>query len=397
MPRATRRSRAVAAIAAFGLFTQTAAPIGLATTQAGAKPAPAAAPATQATAATTKPAAAGPPIVDGGWPRIYDLPSGGTILVYQPQVASWEKQKHLVAYSAVSQRAKAGDKPAIGTIKLEADTSVSTVERLVSFQRMKIVEANFQTLNKDQVREITDRDRQGDSRRRTHHRSRPRARQSGQKSGHPQERRGREGGSADDLLQHVAGRDHEPRWRADLESDQGERSEVRGQYELGSVPVPADQHLLPSQQRHLAQGHGREGDVVARGQAASQLREAAGGRELEGRQGEPARQAGRRFGSAEGLRQPAAGGAHSPDRRARVSARGGHRAAVGQQHRERRVPDGQDRSGVLPRRGPLVLGARLHRAVDVCHADLAGRLQEDSARAPALARAGLCSRNRPGG
>ena len=58
--------------------------------------------------------------IDGGWPRIYDLPSGGTILVYQPQVASWDKQKQLVAFSAVSHRAKAGDKPAIGTIKLEA-------------------------------------------------------------------------------------------------------------------------------------------------------------------------------------------------------------------------------------------------------------------------------------
>ena len=74
------------------------------------------------------------------------------MLVYQPQVASWENQKHLVAYSAVSQRAKAGDKPAIGTIKIEAETQVSLTERLVSFQKMKIVEANFQTLQKEQVR-----------------------------------------------------------------------------------------------------------------------------------------------------------------------------------------------------------------------------------------------------
>ena len=64
-------------------------------------------------------------IVDGGWPRLYDLPSGGTMLVYQPQVASWDKQTHLVAFSAVSYRAKAGDKPAIGTIKIEADTQVA--------------------------------------------------------------------------------------------------------------------------------------------------------------------------------------------------------------------------------------------------------------------------------
>ena len=116
MPRARRRSRAVAAIAALGLFIQTAAPIGVTAAQAGAKPAPTAQagapakPATQAGAAPAKAAAAAPPFVDGGWPRIYDLPSGGTILVYQPQVASWDKQTHLVAYSAVSQRAKSAGK-----------------------------------------------------------------------------------------------------------------------------------------------------------------------------------------------------------------------------------------------------------------------------------------------
>ena len=51
---------------------------------------------------------------------------------------------------------------------------------------------------------------------------------------------------------------------------------------------------------------------------------------------------------------------------------------------------------LLPRRRPLVLGARLHRAVDVRHADAAGRLQEDPARARALARARVGARHRPG-
>jgi hypothetical protein len=54
----------------------------------------------------------------------------------------------------VSYRSKAGDKPAIGTIKVEAVTQVSIEERLVGFKPMKIVEANFQTLSKDQVREV---------------------------------------------------------------------------------------------------------------------------------------------------------------------------------------------------------------------------------------------------
>ena len=73
----------------------------------------------------SRPSPPPPTPVDGGWPRMYSLPSDGSILVYQPQIASWDKQTHLVAFSAVSYRSKAGDKPALGTIKLEADTKVA--------------------------------------------------------------------------------------------------------------------------------------------------------------------------------------------------------------------------------------------------------------------------------
>ena len=76
--------------------------------------------------------------------------------------------------------------------------------------------------------------------------------------------------------------------------------------------------------------------------------------------------------------------------RAGISSRAGDRAAMGEQHRKRRVPDGHDGSGVLPGRRPVVHGGRLHRAVDVRDADLARRLQEDSDRARALARARVC-------
>ena len=76
------------------------------------------------------------------------------MLMYQPQVASWDNWKHMVAFSAVSHRATGTDKPALGTVKLEADTEVALTERLVSFAKMKIVEANFPTLTKDQVGEV---------------------------------------------------------------------------------------------------------------------------------------------------------------------------------------------------------------------------------------------------
>ena len=84
---------------------------------------------------------------------------------------------------------------------------------------------------------------------------------------------------------------------------------------------------------------------------------------------------------AEGVRQHDAGGADSAARRAELPAGRRHEAAVGEQHRKRRLPAGQDRPGLLPGVGPLVHRARLHGPVDVRDADAAGRLQEDPARA----------------
>src|SRR5678816_3053284 len=144
MNQCQRPRPVVAAFAALSLLVNPTAPlIAAERTQA----APAAQP-----AAAKAPGAAD---VDGGWPRYYSLPSGASILVYQPQISSWDKQKHMVAFSAVSYRTASAEKPALGTIKIEADTQVALTERLVNFQKMQIAEANFQTLTKEQVREIT--------------------------------------------------------------------------------------------------------------------------------------------------------------------------------------------------------------------------------------------------
>ena len=148
-PRKRGPIQFVAAVAALSMFGQPSAPLMGFAEVAGQSPskttpAPRAAP-SQTTQAT----------VDGGWPRVYKLPSGGTIVVSQPQVASWDRQAHLIAFSAVAYHSNAADaKPAFGSIKLEADTAVSVPERLVSFQKLRIAEASFQTLQKEQVREI---------------------------------------------------------------------------------------------------------------------------------------------------------------------------------------------------------------------------------------------------
>ncbi len=99
-------------------------------------------------------AGAGTQEIDGGWPRDRATPSGGTVRLFQPQVASWDGQRHMVAHAAVSYSANGAAKPALGTVKIEADTSVAMSERLVNFSSLKLTEANFPGLPNDQLREV---------------------------------------------------------------------------------------------------------------------------------------------------------------------------------------------------------------------------------------------------
>ncbi len=135
------------------LFAQAQAP-------ATAKPAtaqPATAKPASAQPATVKPAAAASPnsavVVDpdGGWPKNLTTAAGAALVVYQPQVASWERQRRAVLFSAVSYAPRGATQPFMGTIKLESNTSVAVDERLVNIEQFQITESNFPKLSKDQV------------------------------------------------------------------------------------------------------------------------------------------------------------------------------------------------------------------------------------------------------
>jgi hypothetical protein len=84
------------------------------------------------------------------------MPNEAQLMIYQPQVASWQNQTHLVAYTAISYLEKDQKKPFLGTVKVEADTTVSLEKRLVKFSPLKIVETNLQTLSKEQTRAVID-------------------------------------------------------------------------------------------------------------------------------------------------------------------------------------------------------------------------------------------------
>src|SRR5262245_14135111 len=87
----------------------------------------------QAAAASSPPSAgtSPPEEVDGGWPRAYVTAANAQLVLYQPQVASWDGQAKMVAYAAVSYQPNAAEKPALGTIRIESTTSVWVDDRLV--------------------------------------------------------------------------------------------------------------------------------------------------------------------------------------------------------------------------------------------------------------------------
>jgi hypothetical protein len=91
---------------------------------------------------------------DPGWPRVHTTTSGARMEIYQPQIASWERQAHLVAYVAIAYTPKGAAAPAIGTVRVEADTNVALEQRLVSFATFTITEAHFASPGRMQTREI---------------------------------------------------------------------------------------------------------------------------------------------------------------------------------------------------------------------------------------------------
>ena len=91
---------------------------------------------------------------DGGWPRAITTPSGAQLVLYQPQVLSWEKQQRLVAMAAVEYTPKEGGKPSLGTIRLETPTSTSVEDRMINFQKVEVTSMSFSSLDKTQSREV---------------------------------------------------------------------------------------------------------------------------------------------------------------------------------------------------------------------------------------------------
>ena len=112
------------------------------------------APLVEAQAPPVKSAASGASAGTDDWPRAYSTASGAALVIYQPQVAIWANQKDAVLYAAVSYTANGAAKPALGTLKVETDTSVAVDDRLVSFSDFKITEPNFRSMPREQLKTV---------------------------------------------------------------------------------------------------------------------------------------------------------------------------------------------------------------------------------------------------
>ena len=126
--------------------TETAAPATPPATPPATQPAAVAAP--QEAAQDTVPDA------DGGWPRSITTATGATMVLYQPQLLSWEGQKQLVAMSAVSYTPKGSSRPDLGTVRLESPTSTSVEERMVNLVKVDVTSMSFPSLDKAESQEV---------------------------------------------------------------------------------------------------------------------------------------------------------------------------------------------------------------------------------------------------
>ncbi len=81
------------------------------------------------------------------WPREYTGAKGGRLVLYQPQLESWDNYATLVARQAAAVAPPGSKAPTLGTFKLTGKTEVDQQTRKVRIKDIQISEVNFPTLD----------------------------------------------------------------------------------------------------------------------------------------------------------------------------------------------------------------------------------------------------------
>jgi hypothetical protein len=104
-------------------------------------------PAQQTTQTTAKSSSAAPSTPS--WPRVVDR-DGVHVVVYQPQLKSWQRYRELVADTAISITDK-GQKPVLGVISWRAETFTNVSAKTVYISNIQVLDARFPSLEPAQA------------------------------------------------------------------------------------------------------------------------------------------------------------------------------------------------------------------------------------------------------
>jgi hypothetical protein len=83
------------------------------------------------------------------WPRVIDR-DGNHVVVYQPQLRSWQNYRTLVADSAISITLAGQQKPILGVVSWKADTIANVSTRTVFVRNIEVLSSRFPSLPPDQ-------------------------------------------------------------------------------------------------------------------------------------------------------------------------------------------------------------------------------------------------------
>src|SRR3990170_1987845 len=89
------------------------------------------------------------------WPREFKNKDGAKLVMYAPQIESWEEFSKLQARVAMAFAKNAKESPQLGSFLLSADTEADHETRLVKFKNLKASEVKFPSLKPEVTEKIT--------------------------------------------------------------------------------------------------------------------------------------------------------------------------------------------------------------------------------------------------
>ena len=211
------------------------------------------------------------PDIDGGWPRDLDVAERRD----DPRVPAADRElgrteSHGGVRRRVVHREGRRQAGARAPSSSRRTRRVAVDERLVNFSQVKITETHFPGLPNDQLREVTATITEGVPQGALMIALDRVLARLDKSQIIPKNVDGVKADPPVIFYSTLVGDPRQPRWRSDLEPDQGQRPPVRRQHQLGSLPAQPTKTFYLRHNQSWLQRRRREGTVEAGGQAAGQ-------------------------------------------------------------------------------------------------------------------------------